>query len=243
MRNLNVHSAMLLTGLLITLTVSLSACDLMKQLPFLNNPANTSGDAAGKPAAGPADAARVKAHINKGNALAKQGKWEEADAEFAQALALDHHHTQAHVQSGWMKAELKQWDAAQNHLLQAISNEPNNASAHANLAWVYAEKKRWHDAQTEAKKAIDLDPKNSYPHATLAWAYQESNQPELAIAEYEKSLELNPALDNSRLAVGILYCNTGRASQAQKHLGHLSKFKSPKVAELQERLRKGCGKK
>jgi tetratricopeptide (TPR) repeat protein len=245
MRNLNLHQkvlrGLLLTTVLGALSVSLSACDLLKQLPFLNKPADSvSSSTPGAPAA-KADAKQVKAHMDKGNALAKQGKWQEAQSEFAQVLAMDPNNTQAHVQTGWADAELQQWDDAQQHLLTAVSNDPNNASAHANLAWVYAEKKRWNDSEIEAKKAIDLDPKNPYPHATLAWTYQETKQDELAVAEYEKSIELNPALDNSHLAVGVLYCNKGMTHQAQEHYGHLVQLKSPKAAELQARISKGCG--
>ncbi|HEY9746191.1 MAG TPA: tetratricopeptide repeat protein [Oculatellaceae cyanobacterium] len=217
------------------LCVSLSACDMLQKLPFLNQTPQAESPSV------KADPKVIKAHLDKGNALAKQGKWEEAEAEFAQVLALDPGHVQAHVQSGWANAELKRWDEAQRHLLSALSSDPNNAAAHANLAWVYAEKKHWQDAQQAAKRAIDLDPKNPYPHATLAWAYQETKQDDLALAEYEKSIELNPGLDNSHFAAGILSCNKGLINQAKKHHSHLLKLKSPKAAELQARISKGCG--
>lgn len=236
--------ALMFASVFCALSVSLSACDLIKNLPIPQPPGQGSGvsvpEAPGT-SASKGDAKQIKAHMDKGNTLAKQGKWQEAQAEFNQVLSLDPNNTQAHVQMGWTNAELQQWDEAEKHLLKALNNAPNNASAHANLAWVYAEKKRWTDAQTEAKKAIDLDPKNPYPHATLAWAYQEGKQSELAIAEYEKSIDLNPAMDNSHLAVGILYCDKGMLNQAKEHQAHLTQMKSPKAADLQTRISKGCG--
>lgn len=242
MRNLSWSPVKILlyTALLGSMSVSLSACDLLQKLPFLNQ--NNTPAPASTPAT-PVDPKQVKAHLDQGNTLAKQGQWQNAITEFSQVLALDPNHVQAHVQTGWAYAELKQWDEAQKHLLTAISKDGKNASAHANLAWVYAEKKQWNDAQQSAKKAIDLDPKNPYPHATLAWAYQETKQEDLAIAEYEKSIELNPSLDNSHFALGVAYCNKGMASRAKERQQTLVQLKSPKSAELQARLSKGCGAK
>lgn len=239
MRNLSWSpiKILLYTALLCSVSVSLSACDLLQKLPFLNQNSNSST------APTSIDAKQVKTHLDKGNSLAKQGQWQNAVNEFSQVLVLAPNHIQAHVQIGWAYAELKQWDEAQKHLLTALSKDAQNSSAHANLAWVYAEKKQWTDAQQSAKKSIDLDPKNPYPHATLAWAYQETKQEDLAIAEYEKSIELNPSLDNSQFALGVAYCNQGMASRAKERQQTLVQLKSPKAAELQARLNKGCGAK
>lgn len=229
---------------LIAITLSLSGCSLLEKLPLPGRNANTGSATTSTDSKGSKlDPKAIIHHMDLGNSKAKAGQWNEAVAEFQQILAMDPRHAQAHVQIGWAYAELKQWEDAQSHLISAVALSPDNANAHANLAWVYAEKKRWNDAQDEAKKAIDLDPKNPYPHATLAWAYQSTGQEGLAIAEYEKSLELNPNLDNSRLALGIAYCNQGIMPRAQDQLSQLTKQKSPKAGELQARISKGCAAK
>lgn len=228
---------------LIAMTVSLSGCALLQKLPLPGKPADsgTSSPTAATP--GSSDPKAIKTHLEAGNAKAKAGQWNEAISEFQQVVTIDPRNVQGHVQLGWAYAELKQWDDAKQHLISAVALSPDNAGAHANLAWVYAEKQRWNDAQEEAKKAIDLEPKNSYAHATLAWAYQSTNQDGLAIAEYEKSLELNPNLENSRLALGIIYCNQGIEMRAKDQLDRLLKVHSPKALDLETRLSKGCSAK
>jgi len=228
---------------LVALTVSLSGCSLLQKLPLPGKPAESSGAPPTATTAGNADPKAIKIHLDAGNVKAKAGQWNEAVSEFQQVVTLDPRNVQGHVQLGWAYAELKQWDDAKQHLISAVALSPDNAGAHANLAWVYAEKQRWNDAQEEAKKAIDLDPKNGYAHATLAWAYQSTHQDGLAIAEYEKSLELNPGLENSRLALGIAYCNQGIEMRAKEQLDQLTKTHSPKALDLQTRLSKGCSAK
>lgn len=227
---------------LMTGSLLLSGCSLMKQTPGAAPPGSGIPTTSTTAAAGnaKADQKAIKSLMDAGNAKAKAGQWADAVTNFQQVLAMDPRHAQAHVQIGWAYAELQQWDDAKSHLISAVALSPDNAGAHANLAWVYAEKQRWNDAQDEAKKAIDLDPKNAYAHATLAWAYQSTGQDGLAISEYEKSIELKPDLDNSRLALGVAYCNQGIAVRAQEQLSELQKLQSPKATELQARLTKGC---
>lgn len=226
---------------LMALNMGLSGCSLLEKLPLPGRPAVDK--LAGETTPGKANPKAIKQHLDAGNAKAKAGQWQAATEEFLQVLTMDPRNVQGHVQIGWAYAEQQMWDEAKQHLISAVALAPDNAGAHANLAWVYAEKQRWNDAQEEAKKAIDLNPKNAYAHATLAWAYQSTNQHGLAIAEYEKSLDLQPSLENSRLALGIEYCNQGVAVRAKEQLAQLQKLKSPKAAELQTRLGKGCSAK
>jgi tetratricopeptide (TPR) repeat protein len=219
----------------------LSGCSLMKQhTPGAPTGGSSPTTTSATPGNAVADQKAIKSLMDAGNAKAKAGQWADAVTSFQQVLAMDPRHAQAHVQIGWAYAELQQWDDAKTHLMSAVALSPDNAGAHANLAWVYAEKQRWNDAQDEAKKAIDLDPKNAYAHATLAWAYQATGQDGLSVSEYEKSVELKPDLDNSRLALGVAYCNQGIGDRAKEQLSQLQKLNSPKVAELQTRLAKGC---
>jgi tetratricopeptide (TPR) repeat protein len=237
--------AYLLALFTLFVSASLSGCELLEKMPFLPKGQSASPGAGGAslPDTRKADAKLIKTHLDAGNSKAKAGDWAGATEEFKAVLEADARNVQGHVQIGWAYAEQKMWDEAQSHLISAVALDPNNAGAHANLAWVYAEKKRWADAQEQAKRAIDLDPKNPYPHATLAWAYQSANQPDLAIAEYEKSLELNPNLDNSRVALGIEYCNQGNMTRAKAQLDKLKSLGSSKASEVEARINKGCGKK
>jgi tetratricopeptide (TPR) repeat protein len=240
MLKFRVHSSDWIILACVAFSISLSGCTgLEKPLPgkFTGNERTSTS-----PAPQSTDFAAIKKLLDAGNLKAKAGQWAAAVEDFKQVLSLDSRNVQAHVQLGWSYAEQKMWDEAKGHLLSAVALDPNNAGAHANLAWVYAEKKRWQDAQEQARKAIDLDPKNAYAHATLAWAYQSSGQHDLAIAEYEKSLELNPALDNSRLALGIEYCNQGNSLRAKAQLETLKKQGATQAVELQTRISKGCGK-
>ncbi len=239
MLKLGVHSSSWIIWACVAFSISLSGCTVLeKPLPgkFAGNEQTPKSSAPQN-----TDSAAIKKLLDAGNVKAKAGQWAAAIEDFKQVLALDARNVPAHVQLGWAYAEQKMWDEAKGHLLGAVALDPNNAGAHANLAWVYAEKKRWQDAQEQAKKAIDLDPKNAYPHATLAWAYQSSGQHDLAIAEYEKSLELNPALDNSRLALGIEYCNQGNSVRAKAQLETLQKQGATQAGDLQTRISKGCG--
>ena len=234
-----VGSASVQKGILLAaglvLVCSFSACNLLPgqkhEMPAI--PGVNSGDKASMEK-------QAKASLDAGNEAIKSKNWVLASQELEKAATLDPQNADAHANLGWAYAEQKDWEKAKQHLQQAIAVDPDHAAAHANLAWVYAEMKNWSAAQEEAKKAISLNQKNGYAHATLAWTYQETKQPELAISEYEKSIELIPGLENSHLALGVLYCDQGIKTRAEEHYQHLLKLKSPKADELAGRISKGC---
>src|SRR5262249_18519807 len=108
----------------------------------------------------PAQAAKI--HNNFGNDRHREGKTEEAVAEYRAAIAL------------------------------GPTNEPGSAVPHYNLGNVLREQGKLEDAIDEYRAAIALDPTDVAFRSGLGLALAELGKPDEAIAQYQEAVSRNP---------------------------------------------------
>lgn len=106
---------------------------------------------------------------NLGVALARDGKWAEAQAAFEKAAAVDAEQPDYWVNLGLLQLRAQEPEAAEEPLRQALALQPNDAEAHALLAHALAQIGREDEAQAERAQLITastrvLMPRN--PSAT-----------------------------------------------------------------------------
>src|SRR5216684_2468964 len=130
---------------------------------------------------------------NWGNALAFQGKFDEAIAKYEKAVGLDPKYAAAYVGLGAALAAQGKRDEAIAKYQKAIDLDSKHAPAYNNN-WgrALADQRRFDEAIAKYQKTIELDPK--YARAYYNWRNALATEGRLdeAVAKYEKAVELEP---------------------------------------------------
>src|SRR5216684_1479569 len=130
---------------------------------------------------------------NWGNALAFQGKFDEAIAKYEKAVGLDPKYAAAYVGLGAALAAQGKRDEAIAKYQKAIELDPKYSAAYNNWGNALAAQGKFDKAIAKYQKAIDLDSKHA-PAYNNNWgrALADQRRFDEAIAKYQKTIELDP---------------------------------------------------
>ena len=134
------------------------------------------------------------AHNNLGNALAADGRVDEAASHFEAALKLRPDYPEAESNLGDALNQLRRFSESVPHLERAVARQPNFAEAHNNLGVALMETGRGAEGMTAFATAIRLRPGYARAHLNLAIALARSGRMADAERERAEALRLNPAL-------------------------------------------------
>ncbi len=137
------------------------------------------------------------AYNNLGLVFARQGRMNEAEAEYDHALAIRPRFAEPHINLGAMDGQLGRSSEAVSHLQQALEIDPNNGDAHLNLGNTFLTMGRFDDAIAECRTATELRSHRSrmwygVAEFDLANALRSGNYLEQAIVHYRRAADLAP---------------------------------------------------
>jgi Tfp pilus assembly protein PilF len=150
------------------------------------------------------DEANKELRFQLGVTYEKQGRFDQAVAEFRRVITLDPKHAEAYNYVGYMFAEKGvRLDEAEHLIQKALEIEPNNGYYIDSLGWAYYQQGRYADAVRELKRAVELTRGKEDPviFDHLGDAHLQAGDESAALAAWEKSLELDPANDGVRQKV------------------------------------------
>ncbi len=134
-----------------------------------------------------------RAEDNLGLALDMVGRADEAQAEFARAVALNRALKQPSPwpphNLGYLLLRLEKLDAAEKALRESLEYDPAFAQAHYHLGRVLEKQSRDAEAIAEYRAAIAFDPAQAEPYYSLGLLYRRLKRPteaDAAFAEYKK---------------------------------------------------------
>lgn len=126
-------------------------------------------------------------HFKRGNELSLSGEFEQAVAEYEQALEIEPENVDMLSNLGVAYYNLGQLDKAIDQYSKAIEIAPDDADIHSNLAAAYVQKHQTSGA---------------------------SDQLERALEEYQTAVELKPSLAEAFFGLGVVYALLGRNDDA-----------------------------
>jgi tetratricopeptide (TPR) repeat protein len=133
------------------------------------------------------------AHLNRGNALLKLKRFDEALASYDKAIALKGDRDPALLNCrGSVLRNLGRLDEALADLDTAIALRPNLVEAFNNRANVLKELERPEDALKDYDRAIALQPDNADAFNNRGNLYKQLEQHDQALLDYEKAIALKP---------------------------------------------------
>lgn len=156
----------------------------------------------------------VRSRIKAGREFAKDGRRDEALAEFEAAVRLDPNSKMAHLALGSIKARQRRLDEAVKEYREVLRIDPLHFQGHLRLARVYLAKKETEKALEFANGAASIDPKS--PEAMLMVGLLMMAQDDLAGAklQFSKAIQVNPRLVRARLQMSYVMKRLGNTDEA-----------------------------
>jgi tetratricopeptide (TPR) repeat protein len=133
-------------------------------------------------------------HTNLGDALARQGKYQEAIAHFTEALRIFPDHPEVHYNLGVVLQGQGKIQEAIIHFAEAVRIRPDHAIAHNNLGVALVVQGKVQDAIAHFSKAVQAKPDYAEAHINLGFGYLTIGDKVSALEEYKILKKLNPNL-------------------------------------------------
>ena len=138
---------------------------------------------------------------NQGVVLRDQGRLEEAEAAFRQALELEPRHVFALNNLGIVLQRLGRPIEAEAALRQAVTVKPGHARAHVNLGNVLLDLGRTAEAIASLERACALDPGNPKAAYNLGIALQYAGRLDASVNALRRSVALKPDYADAHYAL------------------------------------------
>ncbi|MCD4715804.1 MAG: tetratricopeptide repeat protein [Desulfobacterales bacterium] len=165
------------------------------------------------------------AHNNLGNALARQGRLNEAIEHYTEALKIRPGYAIAHDNLGATLARQGNYEEAIKHYGIALKIKPDYAEAHNNLAVVLKKQGNLDEAITHFVRALDIKPDYAIVHNNLANTLAQKGWLKEAVEHYLKALLIDP--DNAWIHnnLGKALARLGRLEEAIDHFSRAVRIK------------------
>ncbi|MEN6406216.1 MAG: tetratricopeptide repeat protein [Thermoguttaceae bacterium] len=155
-----------------------------------------------------------RAHTMLGNALARQGRTNEAVAEFQRALAIQPDFADASYNLGVAAAAQGRPDRAIFYYRKAIAASPDHANAHNNLGAALMQFGRIDEAMKHCQAALQANPELSEAYFNLGNAMFIYRRLDKAEASYRKALVIRPNYAEAWYNLGLVCEQQGRLDLA-----------------------------
>ena len=160
----------------------------------------------------------VQSKIKSGRELAKQGRLEEALAEFEMALKLDPNSAAVRLGLGALKARLERWDDALKEFKEVLRLDPMNVQGHLRAARVLLSKKEVDKAHEYAESALRIEPEAPLVHFLLGHIDIARGNWTKAKEHFSKALAINPRLVRARIQMALVLRKEGKLPEALNQL-------------------------
>src|SRR5437899_9429389 len=161
--------------------------------------------------AAPSFAQTAESYRQRATELARNKSWDQAIADYRQALALEPNDSLTHYNLALAlkyKGDTKQ---AAEEFEATLRLKPNWADAHYALGATQYDLRDLAAALKELRQAIELAPSNAGAHHYLAMVYMQQSNPSAAEGELRQALKLNPSAA-MHFELGLTEAQIGRAS-------------------------------
>ncbi len=154
-------------------------------------------------------------HFSSGEEFFKAGKYQEAAAEFRNAVQADPKFAAARYQLARAYLNLQNQDAAFTELKEAVALDPGNTDAQVEWASLLIARRDFDNAQAVLEKVLEANPSHARAHAMLGQKHAAMRDVPNAILEFRKAIELEPARVEYASALGAICLADGRTSEAE----------------------------
>ena len=158
----------------------------------------------------------VMAYNNRGNVYTDQEEYDQAIADYSEALQRDPDFEIAYNNRGVAFANQGEYDRAIADYNEALQHEPDYSVAYNNRGNAYTEKGEYDRAIADYGEVLRLDPEDAETYKIRGSAYFSIREHNRAIDDYSEALRLNPEDSNAHLFRGLYYLSRGNNRGAKE---------------------------
>jgi len=174
-------------------------------------------------------------YSNLGNALAKQGRVNDAIETYRQALRVQSDDAVAHFNLANLLAEQGRLEEAKHHYEKAVGTYPDFAEAHNNLGHVLLKQNELKGAIQEFLTALEINPMRNEFHFNLGTALARQGHLDEAVERFQKALQIKPDFAEAHTNLGRVLAAKGDLDKAIDHFMQALRVQ-PEFAEAHEDL-------
>jgi Tfp pilus assembly protein PilF len=173
----------------------------------------------------------ARMHQMMAHELAKQGRSEEAIANYRQALEISPNVAGLHFELAEMLNNSSVADGpvqAEKEYRAALALNPYDEKSEARLGDIFAGRGDTQEAYKHYSRALELQPNDPDANVGLAKVLMTMNQGAKAEALLKHAIELDPTSSLAHFRLSTIYRQTGRVEEAKRELAEYQKYKDMK---------------
>lgn len=163
-------------------------------------------------------------HIEKGKALSKVGKYEEAIQAYDKAIKLDPDDAVTWNDKGCALLDLSRHEEALQAFDEVIESNPQNTLAWFGKASVLDKLGKHEEALQACDKLVELDPQDASAWYGKGYVLNNLGRYEEALQACDKLIELDPQSDDAWFGKGYILNNLDRYEEALPFLDNATKI-------------------
>lgn len=156
----------------------------------------------------------VTAHIQRGAALEKAGRLEEAIREHEAALTVDPSEVQVQINLGSLYGRIGDGAKAKQHLEAAIKLSPGRSDAWYNYGVLLLHDQNAAEAERAFLRAVEINPHYAEAHNNLGAIYEQESRLDAAAKEFREAIADQPDFTLARFHLGRILVNQNKYDEA-----------------------------
>jgi tetratricopeptide (TPR) repeat protein len=165
-----------------------------------------------------AQSVAAKNHFKVGQSHLQNGRLEEAEKEFKEALKIEGKYSDAIYLLAITHLSMKKFDDAQKELEVVVALEPRFETARLYLATVFLEKKEYEKAKEQLEYVIRVNAGIAQAHYGLGVVYYVQGDLRKSSECWERAIELDKKFAPAHYNLGLALYMKGRPEEARKLL-------------------------
>lgn len=157
------------------------------------------------------------AHNNLGNCLRREGKSDEAIAQYQEVLRLKPKSAEAHYNIGMALTQKGELDDAIAQYRQAVQLDPKYSDAYINLGSALLHEGEVDDAMAQYLTALKISPNDATAHYNLGTVLLRQGKVDEAVAQLEQAVQINADYADAQSNLGTALLHQGHLGRATAH--------------------------
>jgi len=159
----------------------------------------------------------AKQHFDYGQALQKEGKWEQAEEQYKIALGFKSSDAKSHMNLATVLMAQAKYDAAAQHMEEALHLQPNGGELHLSYASLLQRLGRGDEAGPHYQAAVRLMPGSPEAHYNYAVFLASTGKENDALSELRRVVQLKPDHVDAQLQLADALFAKSDLEEAEGH--------------------------